>query len=486
MITFDDVVQAIHLLKKGKSDVMGVSSEHLIHACPAIADSLVSFFTACLRHGFLPQCVSDCVLIPIPQRSEDASCSKNYWPIALVSTMSKVIEHIIILKYGNYFHSNQLQFGFKAGSSTTACTAIIKMVVSHYLNNDSTVLGCLLDASKAFDRVHHGLLFQKLLKRGLPSPIINFLLHWYCTQLMRVQWSPNCLSSCFSVTNGVRQGGVLSPFLFAVYLDGLLDELSTSGVGCYWRWMFAGAFCYADDIILLAPCAFALRTMLSICSSFASSHALVFNTDKTQLICFRTSFHILPDDVIQFNDVQLSFLDSVVHLGHLLSFDEDCWDICHDPWVSMNTHYTLFIAHFYCVCIIWFVLRTKNFEVIPGNVKCLASHKSSYAIIKDVIFFSILISGDVLLEVPIETPDTAIITLGINSSYPNTHHSKVLLGVTDQMYGNWFQIVLRAALLLLLISSCRAFVSFLYLVVSILCTRIRKFLYILQAPSESR
>ena len=148
--------------------------------------------------------------------------------------------------------------------------------------------------------------------------------------------------------------------------------------------------------------------------------------------CFRTSFHTLPDDVIQFNDVQLSFLDSVVHLGHLLSFDEDCRDICHDPWVSMNTHYTLFIAHFYCVCIIWFVLRTKNFEVIPGNVKCLASHVSSYGIIKDVIFFSNLISGDVLLEVPIETPDTAIITLGINSSYPNTHHSKVLLGVTDR------------------------------------------------------
>ena len=122
--------------------------------------------------------------------------------------------------------------------------------------------------------------------------------------------------------------------------------------------------------------------------------------------------------------------------------NEDCRDICHDPWVSMNTHYTLFIAHFYCVCIIWFVLRTKNFEVIPGNVKCLASHISSSAIIKDnVIFLSNLISGDVLLEVPIETPDTTIITLSINSSYPNTHHSKVLLGVTDQMYDNWFQIV---------------------------------------------
>ena len=45
-----------------------------------------------------------------------------------------------------------------------------------------------------------------------------------------------------------------------MYLDGLLAELSGSGVGCYWGSLFAGAFCYADDIVLLVPCASALRT----------------------------------------------------------------------------------------------------------------------------------------------------------------------------------------------------------------------------------
>ena len=78
----------------------------------------------------------------------------------------------------------------------------------------------------------------------------------------------------------------VSPFLFAVYLDGLLIELSKSGVGCHLGSSFAGAFSYADDVVLLAPCVSALRTMLNICSSFAVSHKLEFNSMKTQLMCF--------------------------------------------------------------------------------------------------------------------------------------------------------------------------------------------------------
>jgi hypothetical protein len=197
----------------------------------------------------------------------------------------------------------------------------MKSVVSRYINNGSNVLGCFLDASKAFDRVDHGLLFQKLEKRGFPPAILNFLLQWYSMQRMSVQWNHDCLSGSFKVSNGVRQGGVLSPILFAVYLDSLLNELSLSGVGCCWRWMFAGVFCFADDIVLLAPCASALRKMLSICSSYASSHGLIFNSEKTQLICFRKNVRQSSVDHMEFNGVFLKFSNKVLHLGHLLSFD---------------------------------------------------------------------------------------------------------------------------------------------------------------------
>ena len=68
-------------------------------------------------------------------------------------------------------------------------------------------------------------------------------------------WWNNSLSDSFCVFNGVRQGGVLSPILSAVYIDGLLEMLESGGVGCYYGGSFVGALAYADDVVLLAPCA---------------------------------------------------------------------------------------------------------------------------------------------------------------------------------------------------------------------------------------
>ena len=113
--------------------------------------------------------------------------------------------------------------------------------------------------------------------------MLRLLINWYSLQEFKVRWH-NSYSEPFGVSNGVRQGGVLSPVLFALYLDGLLEELSNSGVGCYWGHMFAGALSYADDVVLLAPCGSALRRMLTICCSFALDHGLVFNASKTQLM----------------------------------------------------------------------------------------------------------------------------------------------------------------------------------------------------------
>ena len=69
---------------------------------------------------------------------------------------------------------------------------------------------------------------------------------------MAASWN-GCTSNPFSVTNGVRQGGVLSPIHFNVYMDELIDKLKMNDVGCHIGRQFTGAFCYADDLTLLSP-----------------------------------------------------------------------------------------------------------------------------------------------------------------------------------------------------------------------------------------
>ena len=92
---------------------------------------------------------------------------------------------------------------------------------------------------------------------------------------MRVKWNGS-LSGTFSASNGVKQGGVLSPLLFTVYLDQLILVLKESGIGCHLNGMFVGAFIYADDVTLLAQTSMALKAMLSTCTDCTASHNLLF------------------------------------------------------------------------------------------------------------------------------------------------------------------------------------------------------------------
>ena len=281
-ITEEVIEESLLKLGRDKSDGTSLSSNHLILASPVIASFLSHLFTLILRHGYMPKALRDCLLIPIPKPNKDPSLSDSYRPIALAPNLSKVLESCILIQYQSCLTTSDLQFGFKRGFSTTMCTSILKNVVSKYIHRGSSVYSCFLDASKAFDRVNHKILFQLLLKRNLPVSILRFLLSWYQSQSLSVRWN-STFSTSFGVSNGVRQGGVLSPLLFAVYIDELLIRLERLRTGCYSGCFFAGALCYADDIVLLAPSPSALRILLSECECFSRDSELNFNTSKTQL-----------------------------------------------------------------------------------------------------------------------------------------------------------------------------------------------------------
>ena len=154
-------------------------------------------------------------------------------------------------------------------------------------------------------------------------------------------------SEYFKVTNGVRQGGVLSPILFTIYLDSLLECLQASGRGCYWDSHFAGALCYVDDLTILAPSSDALRKMIADCEAFGHSHGLRFNAAKTQLICFqRTTCPVQCH--FSFDGQSMPVVHSVVHLGNTLQFNlSDKLDI-HSKSMSFIRKANTVLFHFKC------------------------------------------------------------------------------------------------------------------------------------------
>ena len=90
-------------------------------------------------------------------------------------------------------------------------------------------------------------------------------------------------SELFHVSNGVRQGGVLSPYLFAVYLDDLSNELNNIKAGCYIGEVLLNHLMFADDICVLCPSVHWLQRILDVCQAYAESHGIIFNCNK--IVC---------------------------------------------------------------------------------------------------------------------------------------------------------------------------------------------------------
>ena len=93
-------------------------------------------------------------------------------------------------------------------------------------------------------------------------------------------------SEKFTVSNGVRQRGVLSPLLFSVYRDRLFMRLRRSGYGCRIGPHFVGAVGYADDMYILSLTPYRLRAMVLICVAYANEYCIEFNWSKCEMLIF--------------------------------------------------------------------------------------------------------------------------------------------------------------------------------------------------------
>jgi len=108
----------------------------------------------------------------------------------------------------------------------------LRSVINYYNKRGSTVNLCMLDMSKAFDEVIHYCMLIKLMNRSVPVGLVllKVLINWYDKCAVFVRWN-NVLLRCFLCD--VRQGGVLSPLLFSVYVNDVIQKLCDKSLECY-------------------------------------------------------------------------------------------------------------------------------------------------------------------------------------------------------------------------------------------------------------
>ncbi|CAK1598235.1 unnamed protein product [Parnassius mnemosyne] len=317
------VSTVIKNMKRGKSPGHdGLSIEHFKYAGVHLPRVLAMFFNLCLCHSYLPEALMRTIVVPIlKNKTGDTSDKNNYRPISLATTTAKLLDSLLNSNLEKHVKLHDAQFGFRAELSTESAILSLKHTVNYYTKRRTPVYACFLDLSKAFDRVIYDRLWEKLGSAGVPMECISLLKFWYSNQKNQVRWA-GTLSNEYRLQCGVRQGGLSSPLLFNLYVNQLIERLSSTHVGCHIDDICFNNISYADDMVLLSPSINALRTLLSICETYAEAHGLKYNANKSQLLIFKAGKH-QPSRVppVVLDGVPLKLVDSFKYLGHIVTAD---------------------------------------------------------------------------------------------------------------------------------------------------------------------
>ena len=191
-----------------------------------LANYLSELYSIILSETIVPKIFERGIIIPILKKTTlDPNMANNFRPVTISSTHTKILE-LAIMPNDTAIDT---QFGFRKGRGTSFVTTLVNDVATYMNYKDSPMFVCSLDAEKCFDSIWHDGLFFKLWNK-IPSKHWLFLLMWYKSSSAQVRWESH-LSSSFLISKGMKQGSLLSPRLFNMFLNDLLVTLKYSGNG---------------------------------------------------------------------------------------------------------------------------------------------------------------------------------------------------------------------------------------------------------------